>query len=121
MFLVLRRDVVQPVEIRNGLGIGLVLDQLFRAPVQQTDMRVRALDHFAVHFQDQAQHAVGRRVLRTEVQVEILDLGFGHGQDASVSGSASAFSSPGSTTRSMPSQGLSKSKLRNSWVSFTGS
>ncbi len=54
-------------------------------------MRVAALDHLAVEFHDEAQHAVGRRMLRTPVEGEIADLGFGHGQFAL------AFSSPGST------------------------
>ena len=45
-----RRDVVEPVEIGDRLEIGLVFDQLLGAAVQQADMRVGALDHFAVHL-----------------------------------------------------------------------
>ena len=67
MLLVHRADVIQPVEIGHRLGIGLVFDQLFGAAMQQADMRVRPLDHFAAHFQDETQHTVGRRMLRAKV------------------------------------------------------
>ena len=36
--------------------------------MQQANMRISPLDHFAIKLQNQAQHAVGRRMLRTEVQ-----------------------------------------------------
>jgi hypothetical protein len=39
------RDVVEPVEIGEGLSVGLVLDQFFSAPMQQTNMGVRAFHH----------------------------------------------------------------------------
>jgi hypothetical protein len=42
--------------------------------VQQADVRVGALDHFAVEFEHEAQHAVRCRVLRTKVQGVILKL-----------------------------------------------
>jgi hypothetical protein len=48
MLLVHRRDVVEPVEIRDCLQIGLVLDQLFRAAMEQPNMRVDPLDDLAV-------------------------------------------------------------------------
>jgi hypothetical protein len=38
-------------------------------------MRVGTLDHLAVHLEDEAKHAMGRRVLRPEIQGEALDLG----------------------------------------------
>ena len=38
----------------------------FGAAMQQADVRVGALDHFAVHLQHQAQHAMCSRVLRAE-------------------------------------------------------
>ena len=69
-----RRDVIEPVEIRDRLQIGLVLDQLLGAAVQETDMRIGALDDFAVHFEHQPHDAVRRRVLRPEIQREIADL-----------------------------------------------
>ena len=114
VLLIHRRDVVQPVKIRDGLQIGLVLDQLLRSPMEKADMGVGALDDLAIHFQHQAQHAVGRRVLGAEIHGEVLEPGLGHHRQPS------AFSSPGSTV-GIPSHGLRKSKLRNSWVSLTGS
>ena len=66
---------------------------------------------FELLAQEEAQHAMGRRMLRPEVDGEVADGGFGHGF---------AFSSPGSMN-SVPSHGERKSKLRNSWLSFTGS
>ena len=93
MLLVHRRDVVAPVEIGNGLQIGLGLDQLLSAAVQEPDMRVDALDDLAVKFQHQPEHAVRRRVLRTEIDVEVADVVFVHGTRPH----AFAFSSPGST------------------------
>jgi hypothetical protein len=90
MLLVHRRDVIEPVEIGDRLQIGLVLDQLLGAAVEQADVRVNALDNLAVEFKHQAQHAMGRRMLRPEVDGEVaqivchLQLGF-----------FSAFSSPG--------------------------
>ena len=127
VFLVLGRDVIQTVEIRYRLEVVLVLDELFRAPVQQADVRVRSFHHLAIHFQDQAQHPVGRGMLRAEIEIEIPDLYFGHQEPPFPSAAFSpaespsnAFSSPGSSLWT-PSQGLRKSKLRNSCVSFTGS
>ena len=90
-----RRDVVEPVEIRHRLQVGLVLDQLLGAAMQQADMRIAALDDLAVHLEDEAQHAVGRRMLRPEIHRQRLDLDVGH--DASSLPFSSAFSSPGST------------------------
>ena len=42
--------------------------------MQQADVRIGLLDDFAVHLEHQAQHAVRRGMLRTEVQREIADL-----------------------------------------------
>src|SRR6266478_98665 len=78
MFLVHRRDVVEPVEIRQRLQVGLVFDQLFSAAMEQTDMRVDAPYHLAVEFQYQAQDAVGCRVLRPKIDGEIAECSFGH-------------------------------------------
>ena len=89
MLLVHRRDVIEPVEIGHGLQVGLGLDQLFGAAMQQADMRIDAVDHLAVQFQHKAQHAVRGRVLGAEIDVEIADACLGH--------YCFAFSSPGST------------------------
>ena len=64
MLLIHRRDVIEPVEIRDRLQIGLVLDQLLGAAMQKPDMRIDALDNLAVELEHEAQHAVRRRVLR---------------------------------------------------------
>ena len=73
-----RRDVIEPVEIGDRLEVGLVLDQLLGAAMQQADMRDRRAHHLAVHLQHQAQHAVRRRMLRPEIHGQRLDLDFGH-------------------------------------------
>ena len=78
VLLVHRRDVIEPVEIPDRLQIGLVLDQLFGAAMQQADMRIDALDHFAIELEHEAQHAMRRRMLRPKVDVEITNFGFGH-------------------------------------------
>ena len=51
MLLVHRRDIVEPVEIRQRLEIGLVLDQLLGAAMQKPDMRIDAVDHLAVELE----------------------------------------------------------------------
>ena len=68
-----RRAVIEPVEVGQRLGVGLVLDQLLGAAVEQADVRVDALDDLAVELHDQAQHAVRRRVLRAEVDRVVAD------------------------------------------------
>ena len=78
VLLVHRRDVVEPVEIGHGLMVGLVLDQLFGAAVQQAHMRIGAGDDLAVELQHQAQDAVGRRMLRAEIDIEVADLCLSH-------------------------------------------
>ena len=78
MLLVHRRHVVEAVEVADGLQVGLVLDQLFGAAVEEADVRVDALHHLAVELQHEAQDAVRRWVLRAEVDVELADVGFWH-------------------------------------------
>ncbi|MNS94130.1 hypothetical protein D3C72_1283360 [compost metagenome] len=68
------RHVVESVHVGHALDPGLLLGQLLGGTVQQADMRVGALDDFAVQLEHQAQHAVRRRVLRAEVQGVILDI-----------------------------------------------
>ncbi len=88
MLLVHRRDIIEPVEIGDRLQIGLVLDQLLGAAMQEPDMRIDALDHLAVELQHQAQHAMRRRMLRPEIDGEVARRRrLGH---------CFAFSSPGS-------------------------
>jgi hypothetical protein len=78
MLLVHRRDVVEPVEIRDRLQVGLMLDQLLGAPMQEPDMRIDTLDDFTVKLKHQPEHTVGRRMLRTKIDGEIAQLRFGH-------------------------------------------
>ena len=96
VLLIHRRDIIEPVEIGHRLHIGLVLDQLFGAAVQQPDMRIDALDDLAVEFQHQAQHAMRGRMLRPEIDGEVAQRGFGHLRHDPLP-SPFAFSSPGST------------------------
>jgi hypothetical protein len=44
-----------------------MLNQFFRAAVQQSDMRIYALNNLTIQIQNQAQDAMRRRVLRSEV------------------------------------------------------
>ena len=79
MLLIHRRDIIEPVEIRDRLQIGLLLDQLFGAAMQQADMRIDALDDLAVEFEHQTQHAMRRRMLRPEIDREVSFAGgLGH-------------------------------------------
>ncbi len=64
MLLIHRRDVVEPVEVADGLQVGLVLDQLLGAAMQEADVRIDALHDLAIEFQHQTEHAVRGRVLR---------------------------------------------------------
>src|SRR5690606_34106819 len=47
-------DVVETVHVRQRLQIGTMLGQFFGGTVQQTDVRVSALNDFAVHLEHQA-------------------------------------------------------------------
>ena len=78
MLLVHRRHIIKPVKIRHSLQIGLVLHQLFGAPVQKADVWINAGDHLTVQLQHKAQHAMGRGVLRAKVDVEIADFCYCH-------------------------------------------
>src|SRR5690242_16746505 len=66
MLLIHRRDVIEPVEIRDRLQIGLLLDQLLGAAMQETDMWVHTFDNLAVQFQNETQNAMSRRMLRSK-------------------------------------------------------
>src|SRR4051794_27921808 len=92
VLLVHRRDIVEPIEVGNGLQVGLVLDELLGAAMKEPDVRIDPLDDLAVKLKHKAQHAVRRRVLRAEIDGEISDIMLGHGAPH-----AFAFSSPGST------------------------
>jgi hypothetical protein len=44
--------------------------------MQQSDMGVDAFDNFAVQLKHEAQHAVRRRMLRAEIDVEVANVMF---------------------------------------------
>jgi len=90
VFLVHRRDIVEPVEVGQRLQVRFVLDQLFRATVQKSDMRIDALDDLAMELDYEPQDTVGRRVLGAKIDGEIANSGFGHGGLASAAGSTPA-------------------------------
>ena len=85
MFLVHRRAIIEPVEIRHALQVSLVLQQLFRAAMEQADMAIHAGHDLAVEIEDHAKHAVSGRVLGAEVQRKLAVVhvcyvcGVGHG------------------------------------------
>jgi hypothetical protein len=78
MLLVHRRDIIEPIEITDRLHIGLMFDQFFSAAVEQPNMRIDALDNLAVEFQDEAQNAMRRRVLRPKIYGEVPAWSIGH-------------------------------------------
>ena len=103
-----RRDVVEPVEIGDRLQIGLVFDQLLGAAMEQADMRIERSTTSPSISRTRRSTPWAAGCCGPKFMVMRLDLDFGH------QGFFSAFSSPGSR-RTMPSHGLTKSKLRNSW------
>jgi len=46
--------------------------------MQETNMRVNALDNLSVEFKHKTQYTVGRGVLGPEIDGEIADSSFGH-------------------------------------------
>ena len=70
--------VVEPVHVRHALDEGLLLGELLGGAVQETDVRIGALDHFAVELEHETQHAVRRRVLRPKIHRVVADLSHVH-------------------------------------------
>ena len=66
-------DIVQSVEVRQSLHVGLVFDQLLGTTVKQSDMRIRADDLFTIDLENQSKHTVSSRMLRTEVDCVVTD------------------------------------------------
>ena len=71
VLLIHRRDIVEPIEIGHVLQVCPRLHEFFGAAMQQADMRVDPLDHLAVELEHQAQHAMRRRMLGSEVDREV--------------------------------------------------
>ena len=63
-----RGEVIQPVRVRDELGVSHVLSDLFVAAMQIADFRVGLGDDLAIEFKHQPQHTVRRRVRRPHVQ-----------------------------------------------------
>jgi hypothetical protein len=78
VFLIHRRNIIEPIEVGQRLEVGFVLDQLFSAAVEQADVGVDTLDYLTVQFQYKAQHAMSRRVLWSKIDREIAQRSFGH-------------------------------------------
>jgi hypothetical protein len=68
------RDVVETIHVADRLIERLVLGELFSRTMQQTDVRVCLLNDLAIELQHEAQYAVCRRMLRAEVEREIVNL-----------------------------------------------
>jgi hypothetical protein len=57
-----------------------MLDQFFGPTMQETDMRIDALDNLAVKLKHKTEHAVGRGMLGPKVDREIAGRRFRHGE-----------------------------------------
>ena len=68
------RDVVEPVHVADRLIERLALGELLGGAVQQADVRIGLLDDLPVELEHEPQHAVRGRMLRAEIQREVLDL-----------------------------------------------
>ena len=70
-------DVIKAIHVGQRLDVGFALGQFFCGTVQQANVRIRTLNHLAIELQHQAQHTVGRGVLRAEIQCVIFDVSHG--------------------------------------------
>src|SRR5450830_646975 len=66
--------IIQTIHIGHRLQISTILSELFSGSMQETDMRVSALNHFAIKLQHQTQHAMRCWVLWTKVHGVITNL-----------------------------------------------
>ena len=67
-----RREPVVPVHQHQDLTRVAVLGELLGRPVHVADDRLGADDHLAVELEHDAEHPVGRRVLRPDVEDHLL-------------------------------------------------
>src|SRR5215203_2137174 len=74
VLLVHRRDIVEPVEVGDGLQVRLVLDELFGSAVEKPNVRVDPLDDLAIKLENKTEHAVGCRMLRAKLMVKLRRL-----------------------------------------------
>lgn len=68
------RDVVETVEVGQGLQICAVLNELLGTAVQQTDVGIGAYNLLSVELEDQTQHTVGSGMLGPKVDGVVTDL-----------------------------------------------
>ena len=68
------RHVIQAIHVADRLVERLRLGELLGRAMQQADVRVGTLHDFAVELEHEAQHAVGRRMLRPEIHRVVADL-----------------------------------------------
>ena len=71
VFLIHRSDVIQPIEIGQRLHVRLVLDELLGAAMQKPDMGIDASNDFSVKLEQEPEHAVSRRMHRSEIYREV--------------------------------------------------
>ena len=67
-----RREVVQPIRVRDELVVSHVLGDFFIAAMEEAHVRIRAGNLLAIELNFQPQHAVGRRMRRPHVQHHFL-------------------------------------------------
>jgi hypothetical protein len=80
-----------------------VLDQLFSASMEQSNMRIDAPYNLAIKLQDEAQNAVRRRVLRPKIYREVPAQSVGHnGLDCCKANSASIGKVPAQVPDTVP-------------------
>jgi hypothetical protein len=72
VFLGHHRYVVQAIEVGKSLHVGFVFQKFLGPSVSQSNMGIGTVDDFSVEFEDQSEYSVGGRVLRTEVDTEVL-------------------------------------------------
>ena len=63
-----RSDVIHAIDVGIEHRVGAVLGNLFHAAMQVADDALGAQNFFAVELEDDAQHAVRRRMLRSHVE-----------------------------------------------------
>ena len=72
-----RGDVIHAVDIGIEHRVGAVLADFFHAAVQVADDAFGAENFFSVELQDDAEHAVSRRMLRSHVDDEFVGIEIG--------------------------------------------
>ncbi len=69
-----RRHVIHAIHVRIEHGVGAVLGDFLHSAMEVADHALGAQNLFAVQLQDDAQHAVGGRMLRAHVDDEFVGI-----------------------------------------------